>query len=203
MSGQTLEVKKGNGRTGYRKPDAKRDRLSFKLSQDQLDMVQRHAFDEDELPSELVHRLLERLVAEDLHPTGVLVDLYPRVTPSFSLRINPKVSELVQLYWQGSNQATADLLITFAASLDPVGAVTSPHQAFQLLQIFSGRRVPVDTAIANLLQRCSRATTLRLLDELIECKRIRAIDVQGRCPHKRIELPSGRRLAYIELPQAI
>ncbi len=199
-------AKKSNGREGYRKPDAKRDRLSFKLSADQLNLVKRHAFDESEVitdtqvSSELLHRILERLVKEDVSPRpDQSISIYPRVTGGFNLYLTPEVSDLIQTYWQGSGQATADLLITSGALLTPVQGIHSSDEALKLLQVFARQRVAVRDAIELLMQRSSRRTALKLLEELVYTEKVRAIDVQGRCPDKRIELPSGRRLAYIEI----
>lgn len=195
-------VKKSNGREGYRKPDAKRDRLGFKLSLDQLTLIEKHRF-EGELTSELLHRLLRRLSTFIQYGNSIdwilTVEYYPRVSGGISLNLDPEVADLVAQNWKGSGQETADYLLTFAASFSPTFPITTADEAFNMLSQFQGQRIPVSDAIDTLAERCSRISTLQYLDDLIQDGRVRAIDVQGRCPVKRAQLPSGKRLAYIEL----
>lgn len=192
-------TKKG-GRPGYRKPDAKRDRISFKLSTHQLQLINRHKF-EGEKFSELLNRLLERLAdvfEYEPTPKRMEVDLSPRINPGQHLRLTPKASALVSNNFT-TPQETIDYLFSLAVCLPTVQPIHTAEDAIVLLSDFAGHRVGVDQVLDSLMTKCSRAIALQLLDVLIDTGKVSAIDIQGRSPLKRIELPSGRRLAWVEL----
>jgi len=200
MEGRKVVEKKYNGRTGYLKPDAKRDRIGFKLSPHQLQLISRHKL-EGEKFSELINRLLERLAdatAADREPRPIMVDLAPRVTAKHHLRLTPKASALISDNFT-TPQETIDHLLSKAVNLPVVQPIHTAEEAIVLLSDFTGGRVEVDNVVARLMTRCSRAIGLQLLDVLIDTMAVRAIDVQGRSSLTRLELPSGRRLAWVEL----
>jgi hypothetical protein len=191
--------RKRGGRPGYRKPDAKRDRLSFKLSIAQFEALSRHRF-EGEKVGEALNRLLEMLAnTPECDRKSVKLDLAPRIPISPGLRLSPVTAKVVESNWQGTPQATADYLLSQALALPKIEPTWSIEE--MLLASFQGRRVPAALVIGELMRQCSREKALQLIDELIENGKLRAIDVQGVSPVGRIQLSSGRRLAYLELTE--
>jgi hypothetical protein len=189
--------KKRGGRPGYRKPDAKRDRLSFKLSIAQFEELSRHWF-EGEKVGEALNRLLEMLAnTPECDRPSIELDLAPRIPISPGLRLSPTTAKVVESNWQGTPQATADYLLSQALALPVIEPIQSIEDT--VLNSLQGKRVPATLVVGELMRQCSREKALQLIDELIEKGKVRAIDVQGVSPVGRIQLSSGRRLAYLEL----
>jgi len=198
MPGQTVE-KKG-GRTGYRKPDAKRDRISFRMTTVQSEIVEQHRF-EGEGDQQLFDRLFSRLAAIEVSPPPAVnhVRSNPRLQTVYCISLSNSTTNLVAENWQGKPQATADYLINWISRLPVTGAIKSPDEALIMLSIFRGRRVELADAMGVLTKQCSELNARQWLLDLIADRSVRAIDVGTGKGVSRRSI-NGKRVGYIEVP---
>jgi hypothetical protein len=194
---------------GYRKPNATRDRYTFKPTQALLDQLEPHRF-EGELSQPLYNRLLLQLAgaiaagnAPPPPPTDHDVLLKPQ-----TFWVRPAAQAFIQAQWQGEDwqypqrgekQRTIVHLLAWGALLSPVGAIVSASEALVLLSRWSGQRLEAARAIEVLTERCSESRAIGWLLEL-EAKGLVNLAQAMYKPGSKERLFGDRRVSYVEVP---
>lgn len=173
------------GRPGYLKPGINRKYSGFRLSQSQLDAVERHRF-EKEKHEAFFNRLWQRVAIElnqsDRRLPYAPLDIEPRVK-QFTIRFSLPSLEILDRYWKGSTQETVDYLVDWSAQLPVIEPIMSAQEVLTLLTTLiessNQQRVEASIALDHLTQRCAIACVRQWIAELIRERKLRAIDVDA------------------------
>lgn len=145
-----------SGRQGYRKLDAKGDRLTFRPTQSLKDAIERHRFPGEETQP-LLNRLLRNL-ASHRPPELPEPSLWGAKLKPVSFRPEPIVFDCYR-QWSThfrTSQQTLERLINLAVDAKVVEAIATPATAHAfLVDWFGFSRVEVATVVKELTEYCS------------------------------------------------
>jgi len=164
------------GRTGYRDPNARRGRHTWRPTQSQLDLLEPHRF-EGEAFQPFINRLLRRLakaIETGTAPVAKFESDDMKEKPR-SFRADPTVEQLMQSHKQGNNQATIDYLLGWAISLPRASELQSADEVMGLLRSLNGDRHLTTEVMRMLCDHTTEARAKEWLWELFERGKIRLV----------------------------
>lgn len=188
-----------SGRQGYRKPDAKGDRLTFRPTQSLKDAIELHRFPgEDTQP--LLNRLLRNL-AKQRPPELPGPSLWGDKLKPVSFRPEPTVYDFYRR-WEPkfpTSQQTLERLVNLATGVDVVEAIATPAAAHTfLVEKFGFDRVEVSDCLKELTEYCSEKYAKDFLSILHKDGAIHLIQGSHRDGIEMISVGKVRSL-YVEI----
>ena len=202
MPGQTVE-KKG-GRTGYRKPDAKRDRISFRLPDSLVVPLEKHRYPEEDTQS-FINRMVKRAIAlsEDRDTSYHSVERTGQKVNFYSFRAEPVVLDYLNKLPGRSTQEKVERALSCSAALHHVIQVSSPVEALVAIKLSGLQgRIEVSQAIEVLVERCADSVARRLIKSLADQGLITLIQVSSNSQVERINI-GGTQYGYLELSSSL
>jgi hypothetical protein len=189
--------KKRGGRPGYRKPDAKRDRLSFRLPETLSVQLERHRFEQEDTQS-LITRMV-KLSAK--HPTDhIPFDFAGGKVRHYSFRTEPTVLAYLESLPVVSPQKKMEYVLSRSVFLPPTAPISSPLEALEVIKS-SGLQGKVDVeCIVNLLAgRCAEIVARSFIKKLHDDGLVTLIQSSDRTGSvKRINI-GGKQYALASL----
>lgn len=187
------------GRTGYRKKDAKGDRLTFRPTESLAQAIERHRFP-GELTQPLLNRLLRNL-ANTNPETLPEPDLWGEKLKPVSFRPEPAVFDFCRR-WEPKFRTSQHMLesvvnlATMGEAVEPLATPAAAH-AF-LVQRFGFERVEVAIVLQELCEHCSEKYAKNFLAILGKSGGVKLVQNMPKEGVSRIEI--GReRVSYIEI----
>jgi hypothetical protein len=202
MPGQTVD-KKG-GRTGYRKLDAKRDRISFRLPDSLAAPLEKHRFPEEDTQS-FINRMVKRAIesSEDCDTLCRSAEFTGQKVNFYSFRAEPVVSDYLNRLPGRSTQEKVECALSCSAALHHVTQVSSPVEALVAIKLSGLQgRVEVSQAIEVLVERCADSVARRLIKSLADQGLITLIQVSSNSQVERINI-GGTQYGYLELSSSL
>jgi hypothetical protein len=188
------------GRSGYRKPNAKRQKYSWSTTLTQQDRIRLHRFEGEDLQP-CLNRLLRRLAIaiENNSAPPEPAALNEPNEAVYSLRPEPIVAALIEQRLQkeegrGRVQRALFSLVNWALELPVTGQLASAEEAMGVLRQFRGQRLKAEDVKDLLTNQCTDAQARSWLWELHSAGKIRLVT----SPSKGIQIGSKNNYYYID-----
>jgi len=149
---------------GYRDPNAKRDRISFRLPDSLSCVLERHRFEEEDTQS-FINRMVR--ISTPLSEDHARLDFVGEKVNYYSFRAEPVVLGYLNSLPISSPQMKMEYILSRAATLPVVESIKTTIEALDFVKSFNlPDRVEVKTVLDLLTQRCADSVARRLLKSL-------------------------------------